>query len=187
VEHDRGPSGSVMAGAAWFVGGAFCPGISTVQGMQRFAGGPMYTTLARRVLLAPGFAKKFEETEDLYTRAAVKWLNSREHLPEILAKWRRTALNRAQRGEVSAGKGSGGDLKKSKRKLQSAARRKNRQCDGQCEAYASGRHRIQVDLPAALSVFRDLEGFLEPVDGVLVFPVSGVHDPQFVRGRTKSE
>ncbi len=119
-------SGSVMAGAAWFVGGAFCPGISTVQGMQRFAGDPMYTTLARRVLLAPGFAKEFEETEDLYTRAAMKWLNSRENLPEILGSWRRTALNRAQRGEATAGKDSGGDLKKSKRKLQSAARRKNR-------------------------------------------------------------
>jgi hypothetical protein len=119
-------SGSVMAGAAWFVGGAFCPGISTVQGMQRFASDPMYTTLARRVLFVPGFAKKFEETEDLYTRAAVKWLNRRAHLPEVLVSWRNTALNRARRGEASAGQSSGGDLKKSKRKLQGAARRKNR-------------------------------------------------------------
>ncbi|UOZ07022.1 hypothetical protein [Amycolatopsis sp. WQ 127309] len=119
-------SGSVMAGAAWFAGGAFCPGISTVQGMRRFAGDPMYTTLARRVLLVPGFAKEFEATEDLYTRAAMKWLNSRAHLPEVLRNWRKTTLNRVQRGEVSAGKSGGGDPKKSKRKLQGTARRKNR-------------------------------------------------------------
>lgn len=119
-------SGSVMAGAAWFVGGAFCPGISTVQGMRRFSGDPMYTTLARRVLLAPGFAKEFEETEDVYTRAALKWLNSRAHLPDVLDSWRRTALNRTRRGEASAGKNDGGDLKKSKRKMQGATRRKNR-------------------------------------------------------------
>ncbi|GLY70871.1 hypothetical protein [Amycolatopsis taiwanensis] len=120
-------SGSVMAGAAWFVGGAFCPGVGKVQGMQRFAEDPMYTALARRVLLEPGFAKKFEETDDLYTRAAVKWLNSRDHLPKILASWRNTALNRARHGRPSPGKSGGGiDPRKSKRKLQGAARRKNR-------------------------------------------------------------
>jgi hypothetical protein len=121
-------SGSVMAGAAWFAGGAFCPGVGNVQGMQRFAESPMYNALAQRVLLEPGFGKKFEETEDLYTRAAVKWLNSRDRLPEVLASWRDTALNRAQHGQPSPGKSGGGtDLKKSKRKLQGAARRRNRQ------------------------------------------------------------
>ncbi|TVT61911.1 hypothetical protein FNH05_01970 [Amycolatopsis rhizosphaerae] len=124
---DGEDSGSVMAGAAWFAGGAFCPGVGNVQGMRRFTEEPMYTALARQVLLEPGFAKKFEETEDLYTRAALKWLNSRDDLPEILAGWRNTALNRAWHGRPSPGKSSGGtDPKKSKRKLQSAARRKNR-------------------------------------------------------------
>lgn len=120
-------SGSVMAGAAWFAGGAFCPGVGNVQGMQRFAEYPMYTALARRVLLEPGFAKKFEETDDLYTRAAVKWLNRRDDLPEVLASWRNTALNRARHGRPSSGKSGGStDPKKSNRKLQGAARRKNR-------------------------------------------------------------
>lgn len=120
-------SGSVMAGAAWFAGGAFCPGVGNVQGMQRFTEDPMYMALARRVLLEPGFAKKFEETKDFYTRAAVKWLNSRDHLPEVLASWRNTVLNRAWHGRPSPGKsGDGTDPKKSKRKRQGAARRKNR-------------------------------------------------------------
>ncbi|CAM3407551.1 hypothetical protein KIPE111705_06975 [Kibdelosporangium persicum] len=120
-------SGSVMAGAAWFAGGAFCPKVGNVQGMRRFTEDPIYTALARRVLLEPGFAKKFEETDDLYTRAAIKWLNSRDHLPEILASWRKTALNRALSGRSAPDKSSGGvNLKKSKRKLQGAARRKNR-------------------------------------------------------------
>ncbi|MCG8918141.1 hypothetical protein L6E12_20370 [Actinokineospora sp. PR83] len=120
-------SGSVMAGAAWFAGGAFCPGVGTVQGMRRFAEDPMYTALARRVLLEPGFAEDFEETEDPYTRAALKWLNSRDHLPEILTSWRNAEMNRARRGRPPSGRSSGGaDPRKSKRKLQGAARRKNR-------------------------------------------------------------
>ncbi|MFI9453382.1 hypothetical protein [Amycolatopsis sp. NPDC052450] len=120
-------SGSVMAGAAWFAGGAFCPGVGNVQGMRRFTDDPMYTALARRVLLEPGFANQFEETEDLYTRAALKWLNSRDYLPEILASWRNTALNRMRHNRPPPGNSGGGtDPKKSKRKLQGAARRKNR-------------------------------------------------------------
>jgi hypothetical protein len=126
IKEDEDSSG-VMAGAAWFVDGAFCPGVGNVQGMQRFAEHPMYTALARRVLLEPGFAKKFEETEDLYTRAAIKWLNRRDHLPDVLASWRNTALNRARHGRPSRGKSGGGtDPRNSKRKLQGAARRKNR-------------------------------------------------------------
>lgn len=117
----------MMAGAAWSVGGAFCPGVSNVQGMRRFAKDPMYTALARRVLLEPGFANEFEETEDLYTRAAIKWLNRRDppaRGPDELAKHR---VEPSATRPASNWQSSGGtDPRKSKRKLQGAARRKNR-------------------------------------------------------------
>ncbi|TNC19421.1 hypothetical protein [Amycolatopsis alkalitolerans] len=119
-------SGSVMAGAAWFIGGAFCPGVGKVQGMERFARDSMYTTIARRVL-EPEFAKEFEETNDIYARVAVRWLNSRRHLPKILANWRSVASSRMRHGRPSL-KDAREPVahKKAKRKLQNAARRRNR-------------------------------------------------------------
>jgi hypothetical protein len=40
-------SGSVMAGAAWYVGAGFCPGVAQVQGMERFNKHPLTTIVVQ--------------------------------------------------------------------------------------------------------------------------------------------
>ncbi|MFJ1763728.1 hypothetical protein ACIOD2_25675 [Amycolatopsis sp. NPDC088138] len=120
-------SGGVMAGAAWFAGAAFCPGVRNVQGMERYAKNAFYTQIAQRVLTEPGFAQEFMGSDDPSTRAAMKWLTTRSSLPDTLKSWRSSALNRLGREhEPASGSGKTSDQRKTKRKAQTATRRKNR-------------------------------------------------------------
>jgi hypothetical protein len=84
-------SGAVMAGAALFIGAAFCPQIRQVQGMKRFAESrnDLYSQLATKFLVEPDLMARFgDSSTDASTAAAVSWFQSRESLPEVLQGWR---------------------------------------------------------------------------------------------------
>ncbi|WP_216896672.1 hypothetical protein [Nocardia alni] len=125
-EEDRG---GVLAGAAWMIGAAFCPGIDKVQGMKFYVEEPFYHRCAVSVLGEPRFAEDMADSPDEATRAAMNWLNTRVHLPAELERWRRRGRNRIRSirsGSTSNGNRSPSEQKKSKRKAQNASRRKNR-------------------------------------------------------------
>ena len=46
-------SGGVMAGAAWYSGAAFCPGIGQVQGMRHFVEHTSYTGIVQAIMQDP--------------------------------------------------------------------------------------------------------------------------------------
>jgi len=83
-------SGGVIAGAAWFIGAAFCPHIRRVQGMKRFAEAKddFYFQLATNFLLKPDLMANWEDAEDPSTAAAISWFRTRESLPSVLEHWR---------------------------------------------------------------------------------------------------
>ncbi|MEV5544046.1 hypothetical protein AB0L13_45335 [Saccharopolyspora shandongensis] len=118
-------SGGVMAGAAWYAGAAFCPGVHDVLGMDHYVKGESYLQLALQVLFKPGFSKDFADVDDAATRAAMNWLNSRSRLPAVLERWRQEGRRRF-RPDSSRDTKSSTDLRKAKRKTRAASRRKNR-------------------------------------------------------------
>ncbi|MBV7706843.1 hypothetical protein NOVA_29065 [Nocardia nova] len=88
-----------------------------------------YRVLAARVLAEPGFADHMAGSSDEAVRAALNWLNTRVQLPAVLERWRRQGRNRIQivrPGSAAGGSKSPSDRKKSKRKAQTASRRRNR-------------------------------------------------------------
>jgi hypothetical protein len=89
-------SGGVMAGAAWFIGAAFCPQIRRVQVMKRFAEAQddFYFQLAATFVLQPDMMAKWEDTEDPSTAAATSWFRTRESLPAVLQQWRADGARR---------------------------------------------------------------------------------------------
>jgi hypothetical protein len=91
-------SGGVMAGAAWFIGAAFCPQIRRVQGMQRFAESKddFYSQFAASFLLQPEMMAKFEDAGDPSTAAAMSWFRTRQHLPAVLQQWRTDGARRVR-------------------------------------------------------------------------------------------
>ncbi|MET9258894.1 hypothetical protein [Amycolatopsis sp. NPDC004079] len=124
-------SGAVMAGAAWYVGAAFCPGVRDVQGMGIYVDGGSYLRIAAHVLSRPEAAKEMAaEIDDQATRAAMNWLVNRARLPRVLEQWRRGANGRMSsvRSQVAAAqmKKSPANSRKNKRKSEAASRRKNR-------------------------------------------------------------
>lgn len=116
-------SGGVMAGAAWYLGAAFCPKIRKVQGMDRYADRPSYNKIARQFILDPRAAAGFAtETRDPATQVAMAWFTSRRQLPALLEAWRRTALKRLSNEPAKPSRQS----QRQKRRSQTTARRKNR-------------------------------------------------------------
>lgn len=91
-------SGAVMAGAAWFIGAAFCPRIRQVQAMRRFAedGDDFYFQLAARLLFQPDMMAEFEDASDPATAAAVSWFRTRKRLPAVLRQWRADGARRVR-------------------------------------------------------------------------------------------
>ncbi|WP_157930403.1 hypothetical protein [Glycomyces xiaoerkulensis] len=89
-------SGGVMAGAAWFIGAAFCPQIKRVQAMKQFAESrdDFYFQMAANFLFYPNRMADWEDAEDASTAAAVSWFRSRDSLPEVLRPWRSDAARR---------------------------------------------------------------------------------------------
>jgi hypothetical protein len=91
-------SGAVMAGAAWFIGAAFCPQIRRVQGMKRFAEAKddLYFQLAAKFLFQPDMMAKWEDTNDPSTAAATSWFGTRQSLPTVLTLWRADGVRRVR-------------------------------------------------------------------------------------------
>ncbi|WP_173041158.1 hypothetical protein [Phytohabitans flavus] len=91
-------SGAVMAGAALFIGAAFCPQIRRVQAMKKFtqARDDFYFQLAANFLFQPDMMAKFEDGEDPSTAAATSWFRTRESLPVVLQQWRTDGARRVR-------------------------------------------------------------------------------------------
>lgn len=119
-------AGGVMAGAAWFVGAGFCPGVTQVQGLDRYNVDP-YTTIAVQALKDRTVRELANDFPDQYARAAFQWLSTRNRLPSTLAAWRRDGRRRFSHVlKPSAGQDQLAERRKAQRKKQSVARRKNR-------------------------------------------------------------
>lgn len=121
-------SGGVMAGAAWMVGGAFCPGVRDVMTMQHYVDGSSYDTIAATVVAKPHMAARLAvELTDEATVAAMDWLATRRSLPPVLQRWHSEGRRRVRtEGRSSRSSDTAANAKKSKRKSQAAARKKNR-------------------------------------------------------------
>jgi hypothetical protein len=116
-------SGGVMAGAAWYVGTAFCPDIKTVKTMSHYAK-CHYEQMAVQIVVDKTIARKFAEVDDPATSAAMNWLNTRVQLPGVLDSWRRTAGQRITVRRPSSA--SPKDQRQAKRKSQAVSRRRDR-------------------------------------------------------------
>ena len=122
-------SGLVMAGAASFIGAAFCPGISKIRSLARFADQTeLHFQLASRFLLDPARMAEFEAVKDPSTAASIAWFRSRAELPDVLTRWRKSAPVAARRspGRSANSRSTAGGVATAKRKSQKVARRKNR-------------------------------------------------------------
>jgi hypothetical protein len=117
-------SGGVMAGAAVYVGAAFCPDIKAVRSLSRYFIDGHYEQVAAQTIVDKGFAPKFAESDDPATRAAMNWLLTRVDLPRVLDSWRRAGRRRII--VRRPGSASPDDHRRAKRKNQAAARRRNR-------------------------------------------------------------
>ncbi|MFC6023813.1 hypothetical protein ACFP2T_47635 [Plantactinospora solaniradicis] len=91
-------SGPVMAGAAWFIGAAFCPQIRQVQAMKRFAEAKddLYFQIAANFLDKPDMMAEWEDASDASTAAAVSWFHTRESVPAVLRQWRADGARRVR-------------------------------------------------------------------------------------------
>lgn len=119
-------AGGVMAGAAWYVGAAFCPDIQDVQGMQTYAEHQSYTKIAMATLEEDDVAHSLiESSGDAATRAAMMWFTTRAGLPEVLHRWRERA--RARRPfRPDRGTPADSTQRKSRRRAVAASRKQNR-------------------------------------------------------------
>jgi hypothetical protein len=124
-EGDEDSSG-VMAGAAWYVGAAFCPGIGQVQGMRHFVEHTSYTGIAQAIMQDPNRAQEMINVDDVATRAAMLWLATRTELSEVLRRWHQWAQCRFKPGQPSSPVSPVSSQRKAKRKSVAASRRKNR-------------------------------------------------------------
>ncbi|MBW4722144.1 hypothetical protein [Saccharothrix obliqua] len=121
-------SGGVMAGAAWMVGGAFCPGVRDVMTMQHYVDGPAYDTIAATVVAKPRMAARLAvESTDEATATAMDWLATRRSLPPVLQRWHAEGRRRVRTDRRSSRPSDTAvDIRKARRKSQAAARKKNR-------------------------------------------------------------
>lgn len=128
-------SGAVMAGAALFIGAAFCPQIRRVQAMKKFTHSrdDFYFQLAANFLLQPDMMAKFEDADDPSTAAAMSWFRTRESLPAVLQQWRTDGVRRTRDGAGRRSRLPGAtpvasrdEAANRRRKAAEAARRKGR-------------------------------------------------------------
>lgn len=117
-------AGGVLAGAAWYVGAAFCPGIFEVQGMHYYATHPTYTEIAQRLIIDPDEAQRMTAANDAATTAAMTWLVERHEIPEVLRRWHRRGQRNLGAGGQRPNTPSG--QRKNRRKTETSSRRKNR-------------------------------------------------------------